>query len=1154
MTTKITHSSELMSNYMLGQTVAGDKKFESIQADNGFSLLFSIGSDDRFYLTEERPMLETGWQKSDLTESLKAFFPGQNKITAKTFATAQDLKSNNFAVALVVNVSGKDHLFIAAAYKRDDAGFLKLSWTDYSPETSNPFSVAEIYILQTATDLLIVADTLKNGSTSFERYYIDVDSKSWKYYPLPMNMKSQNAKVCAGRRIDEYVNGIYTLGTVGSTPSVVYQQIYDPFDPESQGKTTLLSFPETATPNHFASTVSVIPVEEDDNEVTDLYVSTAEGDLYFFAANKQFSNTKGLKILNNDLFRKTLSLYAYTQNKKVTVWGHNAANEVFYTQCDIKSVTNPQAWSFPLPIGKATQISPYVNRKNGGNTFFALTANNTVKKVFQDPISTIWTSQSISLAALDPKKAAERVDCYMTRITITDENNQPLPNIPLKLSSAYRMPVHIDNQYIVLDTEPVAVKSDSLGVVRIVQRTDNMQGAILSLQRAEGGEKIEINPMGNVMTKIAGLSSATALKKAEIVDFNGKYKKNLVNGASDADLENAADAIQALVSAYHQFTNGDAGSKSAARPGISPTPLVYRIHHSPQGIAMKSGVMADVGHAIVVAAGDLCRMLKDATNYIISIVVDVSKKIWSFIVEIAGIVYTFVIDTTEKVIDAIVAIFNALKTLVIDLLEFLVFLFGWSDIIRTNDVMKNVIRMYLNYGMGETAVAKRVINDGVLILKQSLATFANLPAPKDNLTFSEPASYTSSQSDYAANDSTPANYLQDHLLDNIADASFEETPSPSAIGDLTDNLIQALKDALEREKSTLNEARALFHTMLFENDKYKSMSVFEILKVSAGIVANTILDSVGLIIDLVIDLVVALLQGVIDLLFTPIYIPIFSDIMSMIGFNTFSIMDVICFVGAVPATLTYKLKYGEAPYPENDVLVSQIIKAKSLQELEKLWGPLHPIDLSKELYSMYPLPKKFKDTLFMTFHTLGGTAAIVTGALVITENIAQLPYVPYVSYAKSGFGMASASAFTAAGCFAQPYPIQDKTIADFSTVLGYLSGANIVIGGVAPKISKFKGSAATIAYVSAASDILLSMTAMAPVAFHYMELSNTDSNTLRTLAFMDETAKILGYLGSISSDVAKFDPDPATGFIIACTSCAIECCNASIQLTEVIVQ
>src|SRR5690606_3267911 len=100
-----------------------------------------------------------------------------------------------------------------------------------------------------------------------------------------------------------------------------------------------------AAPEAMASTPSA-GSKDDSVMYTDLYVSTMEGDLFLFTADNQKSNAQGLKIMSHDLFRSVDSLYAYTEEGRVVVWGLNRSQQVFYTECDSSSVTDPSAWSY----------------------------------------------------------------------------------------------------------------------------------------------------------------------------------------------------------------------------------------------------------------------------------------------------------------------------------------------------------------------------------------------------------------------------------------------------------------------------------------------------------------------------------------------------------------------------------------------------------------------------------------------------------------------------------------------------------------------------------------------------------------------------------------------------------------------------------------
>ena len=67
-----------------------------------------------------------------------------------------------------------------------------------------------------------------------------------------------------------------------------------------------------------------------------------------------------------------------------------------------------------------------------------------------------------------------------------------------------------------------------------------------------------------------------------------------------------------------------------------------------------------------------------------------------------------------------------------------------------------------------------------------------------------------------------------------------------------------------------------------------------------------------------LDVLYDLAKAAIDGLDTPIHIPVISDILSGFGVPEFSMLDIACWVVAVPATIIYKLTLDEAPFPDNE--------------------------------------------------------------------------------------------------------------------------------------------------------------------------------------------------------------------------------------------
>ena len=97
MKTSMKFSSEFMTQYKRATIMDPQKKFEALQLHqgatehSGASLLFSIGSDGKFYLTREQPGSKTGWEKLDLSSSVaEADFGSEaSSVECVTFEAAQ---------------------------------------------------------------------------------------------------------------------------------------------------------------------------------------------------------------------------------------------------------------------------------------------------------------------------------------------------------------------------------------------------------------------------------------------------------------------------------------------------------------------------------------------------------------------------------------------------------------------------------------------------------------------------------------------------------------------------------------------------------------------------------------------------------------------------------------------------------------------------------------------------------------------------------------------------------------------------------------------------------------------------------------------------------------------------------------------------------
>ena len=85
----------------------------------------------------------------------------------------------------------------------------------------------------------------------------------------------------------------------------------------------------------------------------------------------------------------------------------------------------------------------------------------------------------------------------------------------------------------------------------------------------------------------------------------------------------------------------------------------------------------------------------------------------------------------------------------------------------------------------------------------------------------------------------------------------------------------------------------------------------------AIIASDLILKSARNLIVKVVDIIKIMISGLLDFLDAPLDIPIISYIYKVITGDQLTFLDLVTLVGAIPATILYKLMSGQTPFPDN---------------------------------------------------------------------------------------------------------------------------------------------------------------------------------------------------------------------------------------------
>lgn len=1192
MKTNITYSSELMQHFKHAEIVAPDTKFEALQTNQGHSLFFSIGTDDAFYVTREVIGSKAGYIKSDQSTAISRFHEGE-KIITKTFSVSQHVKTGTIVIVLAVRVQDNDFIYSATITKNNDKDWEEdIQWNaipfDDKDHEFSKIVVTETYINQTPKRQYIIVDILKDPESTqgfVFRYFIDLQKKQtgsyWVAHDLSANLHASSITSCMGKK-DPRIGGIYTLGTINKKQELIYTPFYNPYDPSVAPTATRLEFPNGA---------SAIASVSTDQKTTHLFIAGGNY-LSYFPSGKQQDGSSATQLMEHSLFGSVETLYALFQKDRVVIWGLNRAQQLFHTSCDSDKLGIPAAWSHPIILIEGVQeLTPYINRINQGNTFFAHVGENRLTKATQSPATTLWSYEDILLPPLDKKDVESlKFNSYTTRIRVTDEKNQSVfkdennTHIELQIASNVRNSVYINNRYYLLDTSPIPIKVDHLGALTIVEIVTNTLSAASYDIYGTNGQKITIDPMQGAQEKLASLNTVEKLNKATIRHNDGSEKLLIDDSISIKDREEVVRSIQQLTEISNSLKKEPTARRRMAKVkpinwaaiptqqvqsfSFGVTSPLQRRSLQQSGILLQSKQVRgteiiDFSKAIEVAAGDVISFFENVVHDISEFFIVQAENAWHFIVNIGKEIVRFVINTAQKVVSAIEFIFNAIKTGIEDLLDFLSYVFDWEDFVRTKDVFKNLLLLTMHNSVDMVESLKGELAKFTGMLKSHIDEWAGIE--KDTWQRTDYTTNTMSHAnkgvDFTDAFSAPSMFLQQHFTDNVDQLEEGEQGLSAKTGLL--GLIDVLYTALMNQGTVFSSAIERIDKEILQKDPM-NMKFGELLKKIAGIVFDAIINTAENFIDLIIDLFVLMARTSIEAIDAPIRFPIIHDILEdALGIKIhFSLLDIICMVGAIPATIIYKGALRKAPFSKDDGFSQKIINAKSVADLRASFPdtrtPQRRITQSfsrTEKETAFFIPINFsheaREIIFIVGHMMSGIVGVISSGFVFAQSATEFGVGPLEGpIAATGAVSAGATAIT--GFIAEPNPIQDPI---WSAVSSGAGGATLIAKIIFFGLGKSKeglddgGAAkATVGKVGTGVNSVIGIVAMAASIYHLVELFQAPKTTNRTLAVTIQTGNMCGYLSRMTEFAALVDPEPISKAILGFLTGELVALNGLLEL------
>jgi hypothetical protein len=1160
---KIDYSTELMSNYLQAEIMRPESGIQALQASTGSALLFSIGTDNSLYATVEETGKQShkGWRRCNLSQAqtIKDFRTASG-ATCTSFAAAQ-CTDQSIHLAMVLRESANDHLYLCLSNSATDT-----SWIDHPAWVAYPYDdpnharatlrIARVFLSEASDNQYIVVDVIRDPGTPVElifRYYIDptkTNGTAWQPHDVAIDIEAAAYASCLGRKAgqDSFpVDGIYTSGTVGGKAQFVYAPLYNVFDPTIAPNPDVLHLPGGVVPDAIAA------CRNSDN-TSDLYTA-ASGALYHFASTNQENDATGVLVARNDLFNRVRSLFAFQSGtNQVTVWGLNANDQIFYTTCALDKLQSADAWSVPVPIlAGVEQVTPYANRAYSANCFFAHTGENKLVKAVKSPHTLMWTFREITLPPPSTSLPAQKFSSYTTRVQVTDAAGQPASKVHVSISASNVTSVYINHIYYVISPTPIEVNPDVLGTLTIVESVDTLTGTQLTIGAADAS--VKINPMDKPIKAAAGLTTEGQLRGATIHYLDGTTKPLVAPQTSSPNLQLVANGNQQV---SHSYT-------SMGQPARPPLAL--------QAASMPAAVPAD---HILVDAGDFFAWLGHEIDIGIEnfaqFIEDTAKGVWSIVIKIGEKTYQALLNTVEAVVSAATWLYNAIKTAAKDLISFLEYLFDPADLMRTKEVIKNTVKLFLKYQADQIEVVKGDFDSVIKSAEAAVNKWAGVGSWSglgDTAT-----SRVNAKATPPANQSAPGALLQHHYQGNAGNWSWksavtEPTAPPGPIA--------ALISAIESEGATIELTIERLRGLA---ENFATMSLEDVLKQLLAIVVDLGLESVRNVVDALFDIVHSLIDGAITLLDTPIYIPVLSDILKEFGVSEFSFLDIACWVAAVPANLLFKAIHGATPFPD-DEFTKFLITTTDFMTLsaafQKAGSPpaqaVHPAQSTVRPVMAMAVPPKptpqggkplilptipltVAPTLLTIGLAAGGVSAVVLSFLSVGE--ANGPSDNPFAKPSAVFGILAGALPAAAGVLVPFEPVQNEAVSTFSKVVSVIRICLIVafsgpVSSTFPeatakpigklKVEDYRGIGAIV-------DAFLVLPALFVTIWHFVELAQKPAAEAvpRDLQIIYEVSNCTSYISRISYAVAVNSPEPVTKVATAILVGALNACGGLLLL------
>lgn len=602
---------------------------------------------------------------------------------------------------------------------------------------------------------------------------------------------------------------------------------------------------------------------------------------------------------------------------------------------------------------------------DGAELFLINPNNRHLVHLNQNEDTTIWHRAHIKVA-MKSNIAAEKTTVHAVDVKTQDDKNLPVANAALELQSDVATDVTINGVVRQLTSETwLRVNADLAGKLSLNIPADSLTAPNISVRISATGEIFTANPDAKVAQRLKGKDPRVQLdvmnmRKAGLIPdgVQGEAANNVVNMMKEiGKASETCDQGGTRGGQAKRFTvdTSSTGTQAVLRKEVAASELQVGgdfAQKMPQAKPQQINARR-AADPFAQLAGDFINWLENAWEDVKKFVVTTGEGIVRIALTIGETVKELVVNTAEGIARAFESVFQgiaemfrkvgeAIVEVVTKIVKFVQALFGWEDILISNDMLQLAINDTLDSAENFFSVeAVAWIDARVAELKSGIDDmFDKLEEAVGGL---DPREQQKEQGQDALGANMQNSMEDNRVATDTVQNQVQRNPDPMAgattkasrkSNDPFKDFANALKASAEKMGREVDKAGKQFKPTSL--DELFSQGIGVALKVTRSMIHFAI-EAGSQVLQLGLRVVGKVLAVIKDILNTNINIPLISDFYEEhSNGRKLKIMDIATLLVALPMTVIYKLVFGgknlDAPFSKGDV--------NDIKKADFTWGGL----------------------------------------------------------------------------------------------------------------------------------------------------------------------------------------------------------------------